>query len=528
MPTSKTKTANETAAAQEIETEICLSGPFSLALLRKSPWLCETRPTRQMLRAVYFDTPKADIARAGAGLRIRRESGTWVQTLKIETASASRFESNYILRQKTLQPFPTIAKEGLPAAASLKRYRLGRATAQALKDPTGLRPVFEIRVTRYQWLLRYEDSDIAVAFDLGSVQPPLGESSGRPATASPSPGEDALAINELELELVAGSARALWRLATELLGWLPSSGFGLEPRSKAERGFVWAYPALTGTDSQRSRPKSPRSQAPSDPSLGTVLRHHLQAALTTLSQRLVQVQVRIEPEDTHQSRVALRQIRTLLKLLVAAGYPDPAQRLLPQCAELADALGSLRDLDVVMEMLIAPLLEKLPRDPALKALATAVAQYRAALRKTLRQQLTERDTPMLLCALGQLSEEIPDAPLSSSSEAFARSEARRLRKRIRRREQRCRSEPSVEADHRLRLAHKALRYACPLLQDLNAPQDLKAWAKASAKAQEALGLAQDRATARNTIANALQASPMDTAMQARALAIIEGFLLAQQ
>jgi adenylate cyclase len=259
-----------------------------------------------------------------------------------------------------------------------------------------------------------------------------------------------------------------------------------------------------------------------------VLRHHLQAALTTLSQRLVQVQVRIEPEDTHQSRVALRQIRTLLKLLIAAGFPDPAQRLLPQCAELADALGSLRDLDVVMDTLIAPLLARLPKDPALKALATAVAQYREALRRSLRQQLAEREIPLLICALGLLSEEIPDAPVSSSSEEFAQSEARRLRKKIRRREQLCRSEPSVEADHRLRLAHKALRYASPLLQDLNAPQDLKAWAKASAKAQETLGLAQDRATARNTITSALQASPMDTAMQARALAMIEGFLLAQQ
>jgi len=527
MPAPKTKTPESRQITQTTETEICLAGPFTLALLRKSQWFSEVKPIRQQLRAVYFDTPTADIAKAGAGLRIRRESGSWVQTLKVETASGSRIEYSHILKQKTLYPLPEIAKEGLPTAAALKAHRLSRAAILALKKPSSLQPLVEVRVTRQQWLLHFEQSHIAVALDIGSVRrpsqpPPAGMSNTAPQD------EERLDINELELELMEGTSQGLWRLAAALIGWLPPLGFGLEPRSKAERGLAWAYPALAEAASRTARQQTRRKLTAQDRSLGTVLGHHLKAAVLTLSYRIIQARSRIDPEDTHQARVALRQIRTLLKLLVSAGFPRLVEGLLPRCAEVADALGELRDLDVVIDALVQPLVARLPKDPALRAMAKGVEQYREAIRKALRQHLAEREIPLLLFALGQLSEEMPKTHTVMSSEEFARCEARRLRKRVARRERISATEPSAQADHRLRLAHKALRYAIPILQDLNAPQDLKAWAKASARAQETLGLAQDKATARKTITNALRASPMDATMQARALAVIEGFLLAQQ
>lgn len=527
MPASKTKMPESRLITQTTETEICLAGPFTLALLRKSPWFSEIKPLRQQLRAVYFDTPKADIAKAGAGLRIRRESGEWAQTLKIETASGSRIEYSHILKQKTLYPLPEIAKEGLPAAAALKTHHVSKAAIEALKEPSSVQPLFEVRVTRQQWLLHFEQSHIAVAFDLGSVRRP---SRVAPVGLSNTPPqeEESLNINELELELVGGTSQGLWRLAAELIGWLPPLGFGLEPRSKAERGLAWAYPSLAEAASRAARQQTRRKLTREDRSLDTVLGHHLYAAVSTLSYRVIQVRSRIDPEDTHQARVALRQIRTLLKLMVSAGFPQLVEGLLPRCREVADALGALRDLDVVIDAVVRPLVARLPKDPALRAMAKGVEQYREAIRKALRQQLAEREIPLLLFALGQLSEEMPKTHAIVSSEEFARCEARRLRKRVQRRERICATEPSEQADHRLRLAHKALRYAIPILQDLNAPQDLKAWAKASARAQETLGIAQDKATARKTITNALRASPMDATMQARALAVIEGFLLAQQ
>ena len=114
---------------------------------------------------------------------------------------------------------------------------------------------------------------------------------------------------------------------------------------------------------------------------------------------------------------------------------------------------------------------------------------------------------------------------SGSAADFAKAEAERLKKRVERREKRCRQQPSAESDHQLRLAHKALRYASPLLRDLGAPQNLAGWAKESARAQEKLGSAQDRATALQTLAAALHHSPISDADQNRGLALVEGWLL---
>lgn len=505
------------------ETEICLTGPFALAQLRQLDRLAGLKPVRQQLRAVYFDTPNADIARSGAGLRIRRESGAWVQTLKIEAGAAERIECNHTLRQKTLEPFPEIDPLGLPSIVILKKHGLRRSALQALADPSVLRPVFEVTVTRHQWLLRFDGSAIAVALDLGSVRRPAVKQRLPAEDTAPTP--DTLRIQELELELVSGSARSLWLLATEVLSTLAASGFGLEPRSKAERGLAWALPALAPAALENARRVKPDKTTPSDLRFGEVIRHHLEGALTTLARRLVQVQTRIEPEDTHQSRVALRQVRTLLKLLVAAGHGHLAHSLLPQCAALADALGRLRDLDVVMASLVLPILKKMPHDPAINALVESVTRHREKTRGQLRMQLAQRETPVLQCALAVLCEQIPASPIARSSEEFGRTEARRLRKKLQRREERAHSAPSAEADHRLRLAHKALRYAAPVLQDLGAPQDLKAWAKKSAKAQEALGIAHDRATALQTLQDTLQSEPIDAGYEARALAVTEGFLL---
>jgi adenylate cyclase len=410
----------------------------------------------------------------------------------------------------------------MPSGTDLKQFGIPKSAIQALTETSTLLPLFEVQVTRYRWVLHREEGVIELAFDKGTVAGLVPDQSG----AEP------VAVNELEFELVSGSPKALWTIASEFLRWMPDR-CGLEPRSKAQRGLESVFAQKVKKSNRiRSRPslvnKIPLNHGENqDHDLGTVLRHHLQTATVSLSHLVVQAQRRINPEDVHQSRVALRQIRTLLKLLVAAGYPVPAQDLLPRCAALADELGALRDLDVLTESLLDPLHQKLPHDRAFTALCKAVREHQSQVRLRVRQHLADTEVPLLLCDLGLLGESLPDSPVGQSTTEFARTEADRLRKKIRRRQRACQTMPSAEADHRLRLAHKALRYASPLLRDLKAPQDLTAWAKASAKAQEALGLAQDKATALQTIALALQAQPTAPAARERALALIEGYLLAE-
>lgn len=497
------------------ETEICIAGPFTRALLRASPWLKDQTPKRQQLRAVYWDTPQASMARASAGLRLRRESGRWVQTLKVEHGPDSRTEFNHVLPQRTVAPLPSIDPTGLPSPNTLRSLGIKKSAQRALEETAHLLPQFEVRVSRQLWTISYGESVLELAYDRGDIiAAPANAASGG---AAPESLHRRSPINELELELVSGDACALWSLAQEFLLWLPG-GFTIEPRSKALRGYRLLWP------SAGAAVKAPDCSARG---FGPVLTHHLRAASHTLAHRLVQIPSRSDPEDIHQARVALRQIRTLLKLLVAAGYPDPAQTLLPQCASLATQLGPVRDIDVVLETILHPLRARLPADTALKNLASAAQRYQADLRDTITSVLAGPLAPLLLCDLGQLCYTMPEAPLVASESAadFAKAEAERLKKRVERREKRCRQQPSAESDHQLRLAHKALRYASPLLRDLGAPQNLAGWAKESARAQEKLGSAQDRATALQTLAAALHHSPISDADQNRGLALVEGWLL---
>ena len=110
------------------ETEICIAGPFTRALLGASPWLKDQTPKRQQLRAVYWDTPQASMARASAGLRLRRESGRWVQTLKVEHGPDSRTEFNHVLPQRTVAPLPSIDPTGLPSPNTLRSLGIKKST----------------------------------------------------------------------------------------------------------------------------------------------------------------------------------------------------------------------------------------------------------------------------------------------------------------------------------------------------------------------------------------------------------------
>jgi len=497
------------------ETEICIAGPFTLALLRAAPWLKDQTPKRQQLRSVYWDTPEATLARASAGLRLRREAGRWVQTLKIEQGPDSRTEFNHVVAQRTVAPLPAINPAGLPSSTALHSLGIKKSTQRVLEETDRLRPQFEVRVTRQIWTISYGESVLEIAYDQGEIlAAPDNADTGLTVEER---GHQQCPINELELELVSGDAAALWSLAREFLLWL-SGGFAIEPRSKALRGYRLVWPTAG---------RMIKTAACSARGFGPVLTHHLRAASHMLARRLVQIPSRSDPEDIHQARVALRQIRTLLKLLVAAGHPEPAQTLLPQCASLATHLGPVRDIDVVLETILQPLRTRLPADTALKNLTSAAQRYQADLRTSITKVLAEPLAPVLLCDLAQLCHAMPEVPLVASGSAadFAKAEAERLRKRVEGREKRCRQQPSSESDHRLRLAHKALRYASPLLRDLGAPQNLSRWAKESARAQEKLGAAQDRATALQTLTAALHHFPISEAEENRSLALVEGWLL---
>ena len=498
------------------EIELCfgLTGPSLLTPRGLARWelLSDAQPRVQTLSAIYFDTSDFTLASHRFGLRVRRESGRWVQTFKAEKDGLARTEINHILSQRNLQPTPGIDTSGLPDRSELMALGMRKTDAVGIARPQALRPIFSVRVRRTSWLVTVGASQIEVAFDSGVISTDAAQSK----------------ILEVELELVCGQRSDLFAATQSLSLFFEAQGQAacLEPRSKAQRGLMLIAP----TAQHHKMPKARQAG-----STGLVLGAHLLRAAQALAAQVWVILESAHPEGPHQARVALRQIRTILKLIHAAtqdpstdapmdlAIDAPGDPLLLLAAALADSLGELRDLDVATEKVLRPLRETLPTDQDILDASSLISTARSAIQETLRHDLARAQTRGLVIALLIRADELRTHHGLSPAAAFARGQAQLLLKRVARRR---RVAHSPEGRHRLRLAYKALRYATPVLLQLGAEPSLAIAAKKAAKAQERLGDEQDKAvmlqTLRHHLSDTQTAQPLG---QGRFLILVEGFLI---
>ena len=503
------------------EIEICLGlaakTPITARNLGGWPALTGLKSRRQLLVAHYFDTPDSLLARRQMGLRLRRESGCWVQTFKAETVGLERLELNHRLAQRQASPRPSLSPEGLPSKEQCLAMGLKRPEINTLLSLDNLEEQFQVEVRRQTWAIAWGRSQLELAFDQGLLRA----------------ADQQQVFTELELELSAGQWDDLFEATQSLSRYLESLELKafLEPRSKAERGFYLA--ALHSKDTKAFKfTNKPRvglkktglvktpEQLP--PNTSNLLSLHLQTAVHRLSQTLIAVLETQDPEGPHQARVALRQIRTLLKLLVAAGLIEPSARLEQQASELADALGELRDLDVAEEKLLRPLESQLSFDAAVIAAAVAISEQINRIRESLRQRLLGHDCRRFVLDVFQFTNALRGHVGLPEAQSFANQQAALLRRRIKKR---AKLEPTDENLHRLRLGYKALRYASPVLLRLGADAALADDARRAAKAQDRLGNDQDRAVMLTTLQKALSEQALASHHQDRFLALAQGFLI---
>ncbi|MGP5516263.1 CYTH and CHAD domain-containing protein [Psychrobacter alimentarius] len=183
------------------------------------------------LAAHYYDTLDQQLAKAGIGLRIRKEGDAWVQTLKAGgDGIAARLEHNAILDNEQVQamldnnalmPDLSIYKD-TPAAAAFDGFKL-KELAKKLTQ----RYVTDVqRTTRFltektsDSLEDGTDNCIEVAYDQGEIIH----------------GEDDTqreAIQEIEFELISGDLDFLFTTAK---AWCKRYKLSLSTVTKAERG----------------------------------------------------------------------------------------------------------------------------------------------------------------------------------------------------------------------------------------------------------------------------------------------------
>ena len=457
---------------EEVEIKLSLPESARRAFLRH-PLLhqAEKLPTRKLLN-VYYDTPDLALHRQGIALRTRRQGRGWLQTVKC----AGTASGGLAVRPEWEQPY-----SGRFDFAGIDdpqvRERLDRQRIQS-----HLEPAFETVFTRQTWRLRPEQgSVILLMFDRGWIEA----------------GDQREALSEIEIELAQGKPEALFDLALALTADLP-----LQPeiRSKAERG----YRLRLGT------PLKPVKAAPSPlrPSQTPP-----QAFRAIAVDCIAQLQWNAlgageaDPEFVHQMRVALRRLRSALRIFrrhLPEGF-EPA--VAPRLRALARALGEARDRDVLAGEIVGPARAAFANDDRLAALAAAVERARRQAHESMRAAFAAPAYALTLLDFGARLQRAAqeEKPLPALAD-FAARRLDRLRKKALALADLAKDRDPVRL-HALRIGVKRLRYAIEFFAPLYRARDTRQALATLTALQDSLGALNDLARAGPLLMQCLDEDP---------------------
>lgn len=447
----------------EVELKFALDPQDREAFGAAAP-LAGTRPTRKRTLNLYFDTRDARLARAGMALRLRSSDGRWSQALK--GASSGRGGLHAREEWEFDRPGPHLDL-ALFAATPLA----GIEGAERLHRD--LAAVFRVDFQRRAWLLEPAPGNrLEVVLDEGRV----------------ACGERSEPICEVEIECLEGDAGAAFDLAARLLETV-----ALRPSAitKAARGYRLFR-------RQRLRPVKAGSVA-LDAAMAPIA-----AARAIVASGLEQLQANEEgvlgtrdPEFVHQARVALRRMRSALRMFRTVIGEARAQAWHDELAEVAAALGVARDADVFATESL-PAVLRAYGDAALgRRLAARAARLRAPGREAARAALRSARYARVILDLARWLAQADAAADASASPALAQFATHLVRRRHRRLVRAAHALGTLTAAqrHDVRIAAKRLRYGVDGLAAVFPRKRVHRYLAALSDLQDALGRANDAASA---------------------------------
>lgn len=447
-------------------------------------------PVRRRLHGIYYDTPALDLLRKGIALRVRKEGGAWVQTVKGSGSVHAGLHERPESEARVAGPRPDLSRvKGKAFAGALRPSRIRDA----------LRPVFVTEFERSRRLLQLETGTIVEAsIDRGVIRSGL--------RAEP--------LAELELELKKGDRAQLYQLALRLQEEVP---LVLESRSKAARGY-----ALRGA-SRETPVKARAAVLDSRMRVADAFKAVTRASLAQLHANERGMLKGADPEFLHQMRVALRRLRSALGVF---SPPIPGTEVEPLARELkwaASRLGPARDWDVFVTETL-PAIEAEPgAHGKLQAFSERCGALRrranASARRTVRSPRYQR----LLLRLGAWIEAEgwygsgPAPERDALREPVTEFAARILEKRCQQARKRGRrlAERSPGELHRLRIAIKKLRYAGDFFSSLYAGRASRNALRHLGRLQDILGAMNDAAALGGVMAQCIGRGRGRHALEAR-------------
>lgn len=230
-----------------------------------------------------------------------------------------------------------------------------------------------------------------------------------------------------------------------------------------------------------------------------------------------------DPEFVHQARVALRRLRSAIKLFAPVLPTEFVATYGQTWQTLATALGDARNWDVFLNETLPPIANAFPTDKDIKRLRKAAQRKTQSARKSIIGLLATDEYPRLLleftAAVYTLGDSLP-IPLQDFSDQEIHRHARKARKLALRH-----SELTAVERHKMRIAFKKLRYTLEFFLPLVSPKKLRPYLTALTQLQDQLGLINDHVTAETLIQNEIekgQAGPLRGWISGRHTLLVDG------
>jgi triphosphatase len=453
-----------------VETELKLACDLSgLSALKAHPILvaAKVRPATS-LRAAYFDAADQRLRKSGMSLRVRSEGRRIVQTLKSNDGvglSRGEWESEV-------------------DTPDVDRRALKNTPAEKLLKSDAVGELFTVSVEREAFLVRHGASEIEVAIDDGRIAIP-----GKTATE---------AITEVELELKDGDAFDLFSLARELGSATP---LRVSLKSKAERGYELANNVLG--EVTKAEPVPLADDMTAAEALQAIVHsclRHMRANETILLERR-------DAEALHQSRVAVRRLRSALSLFKPIIRDGSGEEMGRELKSLIEPLGRARDLDVLLSGTLLKERSRRPDESGLLNLEKRLETERHATYAAVDDRLKSQEWRAAILDLIEwvnagswlsTTRKKDFLRLTQPAESFARQALEKRRKQVKKRGANL-DEISDEDRHRVGIAAKKLRYGSEFFATLYAGKKKAkrhaAFVSALKDMQDELGDLNDLATA---------------------------------
>ena len=452
-------------------------------------------PVRQTLRSIYFDTPDYRLRALGIAFKLRSEGDRWLQLVEAGGADA-RGTSNRLAAGGSLErPEPDL---DLIANRSMRR-RIEKAVARSI-----LEPVFETVVERTTRQLHAAEGDLELALDEGVVRAGSVESS----------------LCEAELELKSGSPECLLHTAAQLFASAPVR---LADGNRADRGYGLALGRKAVGQAAPQRGELPHLEP--DHTSAQALALLIQSAAAQITANRTAVLETEDPDAAHQLRIGLRRLRSALLAFRPLSDTAAARELARHARALARGVGELRDADVLIEEIYAPVAGTMRHDPGLAGLREALLAHRLRMRDRVRSELRGPQWSVLQLYLALWPRIIEGGELSTPIAKFARSALKKRWRKVADSGDRLKDLDVVER-HAMRKALKTLRYTAEFFADLYPVQATRRFIKEIRGLQEEFGYLNDVVAAERLTAICREDCP-DNCEAQRAAGFVLGWHNAQ-